>query len=224
MRLPHLTRLLPLLAALLLLASGALVLASLRAVAAAARGRIMPAAAAPPHNVAIVFGAGIGSTVLRDRVETGVGLYKEGKVRHLLLTGDNRRRSYDEPRAMRKMAIEAGVPVGAIVLDYAGRRTYDSCARARDIFRVDGAILVTQEFHLARALYLCRSLGLDDVVGVPADRTPYPGGPWFAARELFADVRAWLDVHVRSPTVVGGRAEPIVDPPEAASDDGADDD
>src|SRR5262249_21055996 len=139
-------------------------------------------------------------------------LYHAGKVRHLLLSGDNRRRSYDEPRAMRRLALEGGVPESAIVLDYAGRRTYDSCARARDIFRVDatpragttaaGTILVTQEFHLARAIYLCHALGLDDVVGVAADRQDYPGENRYQAREVLANVRAWLDVHVRRPYVV----------------------
>jgi vancomycin permeability regulator SanA len=188
------------------------------AVDRAARGRVFDAALAPQHNVAIVFGAAVGSGVLHDRVETGARLYREGKVRHLLMSGDNRRRSYDEPNAMRRAAIELGVPESAIVLDYAGRRTYDSCARARSIFQVGDAILVTQGFHLARAIYLCRSLGLDDVVGVAADRQEYAKERLFAARELLANVRAWLDVHVRRPRVVGGAAEPIVDEPDDPRD------
>ena len=181
----------------------------------AARGRIYDEQGVPARPVAIVFGAAVGSTVLRDRVATGAALYHAHKVRHLLLSGDNRRRSYDEPRAMRKLALDAGVPAEAIVLDYAGRRTYDSCARARQIFGVGGAILVTQDFHLARALYLCSHLGLGDVLGVAADRQAYSAGPWFQARELLASVKAWLDVHVRPPHVVGGPPEPIVDDDDA---------
>lgn len=203
---------------------GALAFAQVRG---ASTGRIVDLAQAPERGVAIVFGTAVGSTLLRDRVETAAALYRAGKVRHLLLSGDNRFRSYDEPNAMRKLALELGVPAGAIVLDYAGRRTYDSCARARDIFRVGdgehaahaarGTILVTQRFHLFRAVYLCRALGLDDVIGVAADRRDYRAGTWLTSREVLANVRAWLDVHVRRPPVVGGRVEPIVD--ERGEDD-----
>lgn len=181
------------------------------AVVRAARGRILDEKSVPARPVAIVFGAAVGSTVLRDRVAMGAALYHAHKVRHLLLSGDNRRSSYDEPRAMRKLALDAGVPADAIVLDYAGRRTYDSCARARQIFGVGGAILVTQDFHLARALYLCEHLGLGDVVGVAADRQASSSVPWLEGRELLASVKAWLDVHVLPPHVMGGPAEPIVD-------------
>ena len=120
------------------------------------------------------------------------------------------------------------VPESAIVLDYAGRRTYDSCARARAVFRLDDAILVTQGFHLPRALYLCEHLGLPDVVGVTADRRDYRTARWLWVRELFASTRAFLDVHVRSPRVVGGPALPIEDrapdddaPADADTDDSA---
>jgi vancomycin permeability regulator SanA len=185
-------------------------------IAQAARGRVFSVEEAPNRGVAIVFGASLGSRLLRDRVATGARLYREHKVHHLLLSGDNRRRSYDEPRAMRKMALEAGVPEGALVLDYAGRRTYDSCARARNIFGLDDAILVTQRFHLARALYLCQRLGFENAVGVEADRQAYPGGVRQGMRELAAQVKAWLDVNVHRPTVMGGPALPIRDTEEAA--------
>ena len=183
----------------------------------AARGRTFDVASAPERGVAIVFGAAVNSAVLRDRVATGAALVRAKKVKHLLLTGDNRRSSYDEPRAMRKIALDLGVPESALVLDYAGRRTYDSCARARAIFGLDGAILVTQDFHLARALYLCENLGLPDVVGVAADRRAYRGARWLWGRELLASVKAFVDVHVRRPQVVGGPALPILDD-EAPSD------
>ena len=188
----------------------------------AARGRMFDVGSAPERPVAIVFGAAVNSVVLRDRVATGAALFHAHKVKHLLLTGDNRRRSYDEPRAMRKIALDLGVPEQALVLDYAGRRTYDSCARARAIFRLDGAILVTQDFHLPRALYLCESLGLSQVVGVAADRQPYRGARWLWGREVLASVKAFVDVNLRRPPVVGGPPLPIGDEPAAAPDSGGD--
>lgn len=128
----------------------------------------------PERPVAIIFGAqiyGSGrlSAMLADRVAMGAKLYQQGKVRALLLTGDNSEISYNEPEAMRRYALSLGVPDEAIVLDYAGFRTYDSCYRARDIFQVSGATLVTQDFHLDRALLICNALGIDSV-GVAADR------------------------------------------------------
>src|SRR5215212_2568050 len=123
---------------------------------------------APVRQVAIVFGAqvrrnGMPSAVLRDRIETAVALYTEGKVEKLLMSGDNRFGNYNEPEAMRQYALSAGVPDEAIVLDYAGRRTYDTCYRAKAIFGVKKALLVTQGFHLPRAVFLCNMLGMDTV-------------------------------------------------------------
>ncbi len=109
---------------------------------------------------------------LYDRVATAVDLYQRGLVNKLLLTGDNRFVNYNEPEAMRRTAVKLGVPDEDLVLDYAGRRTYDSCYRAREIFGVNRAILVTQAFHLDRALYLCDAFGIDSV-GVVADRRNY---------------------------------------------------
>ena len=127
----------------------------------------------PENPVAIVFGAwvdpdGNPSAVLEDRVKMGANLYKAGKVKALLLTGDNHITSYNEPEAMRQYALTLSVPDSALVLDYAGFRTYDSCYRAHVIFKVDQAILVTQAFHLDRALLTCNSLGITSV-GVAAD-------------------------------------------------------
>jgi SanA protein len=127
----------------------------------------------PSRPVAIVFGAqvynsGRLSAMLADRVKVGAQLFQAGKVQALLLTGDNSVEDYNEPEAMRLYALELGVPDSAIVLDYAGFRTYDSCYRARDIFKVNEAILVTQDFHLDRALLTCNQLGIESV-GVAAD-------------------------------------------------------
>ncbi len=172
-----------------------------------------------PHGdsprIAIVFGAGLTRSgeptpALYDRVATAVDLYKHGLVNKLLLTGDNHISSYNEPEAMRRTAIRLGVPDEDLVLDYAGRRTYDSCYRAREIFTVSRAILVSQAFHLDRALYLCNSFGIDSI-GVAADRRHYTqtSQTWWSIRESAATVVAWLDVNLTHPTPVLGPPLPI---------------
>jgi SanA protein len=168
-----------------------------------------------PPRIAIVFGAGLTRSgeptpALYDRVATAVDLYRRGLVNKLLLTGDNRFANYNEPEAMRRTAERLGVPGADLVLDYAGRRTYDSCYRAREIFGVDHAILVTQAFHLDRALYLCDAFGIDSI-GVAADRRSYAqtAQTWWSIREAAATLAAWLDVNVRRPTPVLGLPLPI---------------
>ncbi|MBX3012205.1 MAG: YdcF family protein [Caldilineaceae bacterium] len=174
---------------------------------------IVPAATAPTERVAIVFGArvynnGRLSGMLRDRVDTAIELYKTGKVQKLLVTGDNQFADYDEPGAMMAYAIAQGVPAADIQPDYGGRRTYDSCYRAKAIFQVSSAILVTQRFHLPRALFLCEQLGVE-AVGVAADRHPYdPRSIAFSeTREIPALAVALFDVIRRAPPPVLG--EPI---------------
>ncbi len=180
--------------------------------------RMYPSAADVPADsprVAIVFGAGLWGNgqptpVLYDRVATAVDLYQRGLVDKLLLTGDNRFVDYNEPEAMRQTALQLGVPDSALVLDYAGRRTYDSCYRARSIFGVERAILVTQAFHLDRAMYLCASFGIESI-GVMADRRSYTASSeaWWSIREAAATVAAWFDVNVLKPTPVLGEKLPI---------------
>ena len=167
------------------------------------------------RRVAIVFGAGLTRSgeptpALYDRVATAVDLYQRGLVKKLLLTGDNRFIDYNEPEAMRRAAVKLGVPNEDLVLDYAGRRTYDSCYRAKEIFGVSRAILVSQAFHLDRALYLCDSFGIDSI-GVVADRRNYAQGSqtWWSIREAAASLAAWIDVNVTRPTPVLGDLLPI---------------
>jgi SanA protein len=167
----------------------------------------------PPMPAAIVFGAGYWpsgrlSDALADRMDAAIDLYQAGKVNKLLLTGDNRIVDYNEPAAMAEYALARGVPRQNLVLDYAGRRTYDSCYRAKTIFGLDRAILVTQAFHLPRALYTCQRLGLD-AVGVVADRHRYVRAGWFRFRELLALVRAWLDLNLLKPLPVLGEPIPV---------------
>jgi SanA protein len=179
------------------------------------RHRVFTVESAPTRRVAIVFGAGLwrdGSPtpVLRDRVATAARLYFAGKVEKLLMSGDNSYIEHNEPGAMRGYALELGVPDEAIVLDYAGRRTYDTCYRARSIFGLQDAILVTQSFHLPRALYLCNALGLPSI-GVPADLRSYLNRSllYWNLREVPATLAALWDVHISRPEPILGEPEPI---------------
>jgi SanA protein len=182
--------------------------------------RIYTIDSAPTKQVAIVFGAGLTrqgypTAILRDRVETAVQLYFAGKVQKLLMSGDNRSDYYDEPGAMRQYALSLGVPPGAIVLDYAGLRTYDTCYRAKAIFGLNSALLVTQQFHLPRALFTCNALGIQ-ASGVEANNRHY--FPLLLLiwniREQLATVGAFVDVYVSKPIPVLGNPEPIF--PEAS--------
>ncbi len=171
---------------------------------------------APTAPIAIVLGAGLQrdgtpTLVLRDRMQTAAELYQSGKVQKLLLSGDNRFVNYNEPQAMFDYGLRLGLPASAMVLDYAGRRTYDTCLRAREIFGVTEALLVTQHYHLDRALLTCETLGLQ-VQGVEADRSRYQRlayTVWWL-RELPATTQALWDLYVRPPSdVVLGQPEPI---------------
>ena len=170
---------------------------------------------APSKTVVIVFGAGLtrdgrATRVLRDRVETGARLYFAGKVEKLLMSGDNSNVDYNEPQAMKEYALQLGVPEDAIVLDSAGRRTYDTCYRASEIFGVDEAILVTQSFHLPRALYICNQLGIE-ASGVAAENHYFlkRSRAYWNLRELIATPVALWEVHISQPTPVLGHSEPI---------------
>lgn len=180
-----------------------------------AMNKIHLAEDAPSERVAIIFGAGLRrdgrpTAVLRDRVETGTRLYFEGKVEKLLMSGDNQVVGYNEPEAMRQYAIELDVPEQDIILDYAGQRTYDTCFRAKSIFGVEGALLVTQEFHLPRALFICNALGIK-AQGVEANNFNYSRRSlvFWNIREQFATFTAFMDLYVDNPTLILGQPEPI---------------
>jgi vancomycin permeability regulator SanA len=164
-------------------------------------------------RIAIVFGAKVWddkspSTVLYDRIVTAVELYRAGRVKKILMSGDNPTENYDEPTAMKETAIRLGVSETDVVLDFAGRRTYDTCYRAREIFEVKRAILVTQEFHQARALYLCNNLSVDSI-GITADRRKYEGERYWKFREFFSRASAWYEMNFVSSEPIGGKKEPI---------------
>ncbi|HUE98635.1 MAG TPA: ElyC/SanA/YdcF family protein [Anaerolineales bacterium] len=177
-------------------------------------GRVHTASEAPVSRVAIIYGAGLRrdgtpTAMLRDRVLTGADLYFSGKVEKLLMSGDNRFEDYNEPEAMRQFALMRGVPDEAIVLDYAGRRTYDTCYRAKAIFGVQSALLVTQRFHLPRAIFLCNMLGVE-AAGVSASKGYWTGSSLrWVLREQFSTVNAFMDLYIKAPSPVLGEPEPI---------------
>lgn len=154
--------------------------------------------AATVYPVAIVFGAGVWADgtptpMLADRVRAGVALYQLGKVDRLLMSGDNRVPEYNEVGAMRQFAIDRGVPEAAILVDRLGLNTYATCDRARREFGIDRAILVTQEYHLPRAVYICRRLGVEAIgVGVRDWGVyRYRSMLEYSLREAIATVKAW---------------------------------
>lgn len=153
--------------------------------------------------IAIVLGAsvrtdGTASDALRDRVETAVDLYKSGKVGEMLMTGDDGKFHIDEVSAMKKLAVEAGVPEEKIRTDGHGYRTYESCKRAAEEYGIRDAIIVTQRFHLGRATYLCHAFGIN-TQGLAADKQPYQRIAFFTLREALASIKAWMDVNIFAP-------------------------
>ncbi|MFB6614584.1 vancomycin high temperature exclusion protein [Streptomyces sp. NPDC056367] len=163
---------------------------------AAAADRLGTTAQAPVREVAVVFGAGLWNgrptPYLANRLDAAAELYRAGKVKVVLVTGDNSRTEYDEPNAMRTYLTGHGVPADRIVSDFAGFDTWDSCVRAKKIFGVDRAVLISQGFHIRRAVALCETAGVDSYgIGVDDehDSTWYYGG----TREVFAAGKAALD-------------------------------
>ncbi|MFJ3820064.1 SanA/YdcF family protein [Streptomyces nodosus] len=169
--------------------------------------RLRTTADAPRTEVAVVFGAGLWngepSPYLAHRLDAAARLYRAGRIEVVLVTGDNSRTDYDEPDAMRAYLTRHGVPDERIVSDFAGFDTWDSCVRAKKIFGVDRAVLISQDFHIRRAVALCRAAGVTAYgVGVPAkhDVTWYYGN----TREVFAAGKAALEALFRpDPTFLG---------------------
>lgn len=146
------------------------------------------------ERTAIVLGAridedGTPSNTLHDRTSVGVELYKAGKTAKLLLSGGG-----GEPASMKALAIELGVPEQDLIIDDLGLRTYDSCKRARDTFGITRAIIVTQDYHLPRSLYLCHNLGID-ATGINAKRREYLGERYAHAREYISRLLAFRDIN-----------------------------
>jgi SanA protein len=164
----------------------------------------------PKHTYALILGAGLWadgspSDILSDRLKAGYELYKAGKVTKIIVSGDNRFTHYSEPDSMKKTLMTLGVPEDRIQTDYAGRRTYDSCYRAKHIFSIDKLIVVTQSFHLTRSVFLCNQLGIKSV-GYSADANRYDPISWmyWSVRDILSFTMSLIDVYIRHPSVVGG--------------------
>ncbi len=152
----------------------------------------------PESQAALILGArvfddGRLSKMMQDRADSALELYETGKVGRLIMSGDHGTTTYDEVNTVKDYLLEKGVKPEDLFLDHAGFDTYDSLYRARDIFGVKSLIVVTQKFHLSRALYIGRSLGME-VYGYAADRREYQGMFWNELRESLARSKALLDV------------------------------
>lgn len=156
----------------------------------------------------LVLGAGVYSDgtptpMLRDRLDTGIALYKAGVAPKLLLSGDNGQVEYNEVDAMLKYASDKGIPKEDIFLDHAGFSTYESVYRAKYIFEVERAVVVTQTYHLFRALYGCRRMGIE-ALGAAADQQDYAGRSARELREVLARDKDWAKWIVKpDPTFLG---------------------
>ena len=176
-------------------------------------GKIYDIKNAPEKQVALVLGARVHengrlSDMFRDRVDTAIDLYESGKVQKILVSGDHGTEEYDEVNAAKDYLISRGVEGKDIFLDHAGFDTYDSVYRAREIFQVESMIIVTQEYHLPRALYIADKLEVDSA-GVRADLHTYGGQEGRDFREKFAVVKAWIDVTFGSEPRFLGESIPI---------------
>ena len=176
--------------------------------------RVSDSIYAPEENVPtddydciLVLGAGVRngqpSDMLKDRLTTAIELYENGVAPKLLMSGDHGTVDYDEVNVMKNFAIEQGVPSEDIFMDHAGFSTYESIYRAKEIFGVDRVIVVSQKYHLTRALYIAEELDLS-AVGVSADVREYKGDFYRGVREILARYKDFFKVIVSpSPTYLG---------------------
>ncbi len=157
----------------------------------------------PPRDVGLVLGcspnlrSGAPNPFFQYRIDAATALFKAGKVRYLLVSGANPSAFYNEPSAMRAALIERGVPAEYIFKDYAGLRTLDSVVRAKKVFQTDRLTIISQDFHLRRALYIADHYAID-CIGFAARDLTYRSGFRVYLREAFARVKMLLDLHVLS--------------------------
>ncbi len=152
----------------------------------------------PNAQTALVLGArvyqsGDLSPIFEDRAKVALGLYREGKVKKILVSGDHGQENYDEVNAAKEFFLKNSVSAEDIFLDHAGFDTYDSLYRARDVFKAESLIVCTQDFHLPRAVFIGRKLGLE-TYGVSADMQPYVGQKYLNFREGLARTKAMLNI------------------------------
>ena len=173
-------------------------------------GKVYSAQDAPNRSVALVLGAGLKpdgtpSVFLARRLDAARALYERGAVQAILVSGDNAQADYDEPTAMYDWLIDAGIPAERVVRDYAGFDTHDSCVRARDVFGVKDLVVVTQDYHLPRAVFSCTAAGLDVVgVAVSSASVERSKAVKYRVREALASVKSAWDALIQRKPVHGG--------------------
>ncbi len=174
----------------------------------------------------LVLGCGVKadgrpSDMLHDRLAQGVSLYEAGAAPKLLMSGDHGRAQYDEVNTMKQFAVDAGVPTSDVFMDHAGFSTYESMYRAVEIFQAQKIIIVTQGYHLYRALYVAEQLGLE-AYGVSADLRDYAGQLGRDVREVLARVKDFItSVFQPEPTYLG-QAIPIWGDGDLTNDENSD--
>jgi len=161
----------------------------------------------PKNDVGIVFGAGINgdqpSKYLKDRLDAGIALYKANRINKILLSGDNGRDEYDELTVMKNYCYKHGVDTTKIFIDYAGFDTYSTMYRAKHIFNIKKATLISQEYHLNRAIYIGQKLGIKSV-GYSANNGEYLGYKYVTFREYGSIFKSFFDVlRNREPRFLG---------------------
>lgn len=173
--------------------------------------------ALPKNDVALVLGTskysrtGNKNLFFTYRMRAAADLYKMGKVKHILVSGDNHVANYNEARDMLNTLISLGVPKSAITLDYAGFRTLDSVVRCKEVFGITDVTIISQQFHTERALYLARTHGINAIAYTAKDPDYNQQiGKMVLVREKFARLKAMLDVLVGTKPKFLGKKEPIV--------------
>ncbi len=175
---------------------------------------LYPGNQVPGHSTAgIILGAKVYSNgglsgMTKDRADTAIALYQQRKISKLLVSGDHGQKNYDEVNTIKDYLLSKGIPASDIFLDHAGFDTYDSMYRAKKIFQVDSAVVVTQEFHLPRAVFLAREMGIT-AVGAKADIQNYGHMERVLVREWIARVKAVADVFLKSKPKYLGEEIPI---------------
>jgi SanA protein len=151
----------------------------------------------PINNVGIIFGAGINgdkpSKYLKDRLDAGIKLFKAKKINKILLSGDNGSDAHDELTVMKIYCFKNGIDTTKIYIDYAGFDTYSTMFRAKNIFKIDKAVLITQEYHLNRAIYIGNNLGIESI-GFSANQGEYRNYNYVRFREYFSICKSVIDV------------------------------
>jgi SanA protein len=172
----------------------------------------------PDNEVGLLLGtskynrSGNSNQFFKNRIEAAAALYHAGKIKHIIVSGDNAQLNYNEPRDMRKALVKKGVPGSAITLDFAGFRTLDSVVRSKKVFGQNKITIISQEFHNQRALFIANYYDLDAVGYCAVDPEDASFYPTFM-REIFARFRAVIDIYVlnQSPKFLGQQEAIVID-------------